>query len=210
MALVTPEEVEALSGTEFSDEDFYLTEALIASVQAEMEAYLGRAIEVREHVRERVTAPRRAERLFLKNYPVQSVSAVWFDGQAFPVGTFAAWSYGVKFTSGIAGFGFTTTQNSFGVYEVTYTGGMTDPIALGACRAVMKRVILAESAKAREGDEGRLGYLSMRVEDFAWTKAEGSVSGLAGRSGEAINAGPFGPGDRLILDRYRRRTVVSG
>lgn len=213
MAFITVEDVEPASGGVLEDADWDLVEDLIPVVVGAMEAYLGRAITVREHVRERVNAHRGETSLYVRNYPVESVAAVWADGFVVPAENFYAWPYGVRFRNGAwypSSWTLSTPLYSTVVYEVTYTGGLSDPFILAALKEVAIATVLRFAAEAREGDEGRLGYLTMRVEDYSWSKPEAAVSGLAGRSGNAVNAGPFGPGERVILDRYRRRVAVSG
>lgn len=212
MALITISDVEQVSGSEFDDETFSITEALIPGTVAAIEAYLGRAIEVREHVRERVSAPRTQTSLYVRNYPVQSVSAVWVDGIAVPTPYFYAYPYGVRFRSSWfpSSWEISTPIYERAIFEITYVGGLNDARVLAALKNVAIQTILKATAEAKEGDEGRLGYLTMKVEDYSWSKAEAGVSGMAGRSGRAVNAGPFGPAEQIILDRYRLRTVISG
>jgi len=211
VALITVSELEAQSGEVFDDDDWVLAETLLPYVEAEIEAYLGRSIEQRLHTDEPHQLNWATDVLYLQHTPVVSISTLSVNGYAISADFFAPanwgvtlFSYGVSFNAPInSPLWLSPTLD----YLVTYTGGL-DGANLPVLKSVIARTALREMSQAKEGWDARAGYTSVKVEDYSFKKDASILTGAV-RGLRSQPAGLIHPRDQILLDRWKKKTVIS-
>lgn len=203
MAVVTNFDVEAVSGRQFNSDELDLADALIPLVQGDLEAWLGRSVEVVETT-EIQLVDFRTQRIFLRNTPVESIDEVLQEGSVVDSGQYRKLQTGLSFWGWSPNINFSQPLLYMQEFEITYTGGL-DGANIPAVRSAVIAAVLRSMALAAEGDTARSGITALKVEDFSMTRAAGFVGG---QSTEGV--GLFTQSELRPLTRYKKRTVVSG
>jgi hypothetical protein len=203
MAIVDLYQVEALNGASFNSTDRQTAMLLIDMVQSEIEAYLNRSVEIRTFVKEKVYVDsfQPYSYLFVQNSPIVSVSQLNLNGVTVTTDRYTVEPWGILYYG--SGLDFVTNSPNWVIspinaFEVTYRGGL-DGTKINAIQMVLIKKVLQEMAHVHAGESDRLGYSSMRVEDFSWTKA--------GNSSKSTSSSPINQlwPELKLLDRYRKR-----
>jgi hypothetical protein len=130
-------------------------------------------------------------------YQVVSVNGVTISSNEYSVEPWGIIYYGT-------GLQFTSPNNLIypsSYAQITYTGGL-DGTKIGTIQLTLIKAVLRELAKVHAGASALLGYKSMKVEDFSWSKSKSATGDLVVGSGILLD------GELSMLNKYKKRLVL--
>jgi hypothetical protein len=161
--LATVRDVEAALRRQVTDDEAGVLPEIIALVEGEIEAYIGRTLTATERT-DTFVVQGDEDRLRLASTPVVSVTEVKVDGTVIDVDTYRVRPWGVEFAYVFAvPFGLSGTGTTV---EITYVGGLsTTVVGYAALRSIVAgrcaRILGVSNAVTSAADPGIVESLSV-------------------------------------------------
>lgn len=206
MALIDSDDIATLLGVSLTDEESDAIDLYIEFAVGEIEAWLGRPVEIRTFT-ELVEADSEGN-VYLNNTPVHSVSSIAIDGEEQDLSFYQVHTWGLGGADWRGGFSpLYYGTGYYGALEVTYTAGLDSPAAVNSLIAsgVIRKF---NERKTRFAEEARdsIGVKEIKVEDYSvkYDTESDAVSYASGASPILIfqSESDFAP-----IKRYKRRAV---
>ena len=174
MALIEVDDIADLLGVKLTTNEETVVEYYLDFAKGELEAYLGRPIEV-ESFTETVVADADG-RIYLSDTPVESVSSVTINGEEQSTDFYRVTPWGIEL--GLTGTSYSSSEFGldssylFDLYDadivVDYMAGLDTPAAVNSVMAaVVMRAWRDRQSSLQQSEDGHTGIKEIRVEDYA-------------------------------------------